>query len=480
MDTRTPLIVVSGLHGPTDRAARALLRPGTVVVHHDLGHIDEAVVRRTVTTVDGEQLDVLELAHGCISCTLREDLLPLLRRLHTRSSVDRIVLHLDPQLEPEALCWAVEHVVVAGVVGQIDGPAARDVRVEAVVTCLDAQTWLDDATGDVDLRPGTDDDRTVAQVVVNDVFVAATGADDALGRFDSERIVLDYPWIAGQPYLVSLLTSTGLAIEHEIPAAAPTPTPGPRFFGLMALLGTYVGIIPVLLGMLLLPVLRRARPALVQFALAVTVGLLAFLAFDATAEGIELSTATGGAFGGPALVGVGATLSFLTLTGVDRYLRARRKRAGTADASALRLAAMIALGIGLHNLGEGLAIGSAYAVGELALGAFLVIGFTLHNTTEGLAIVAPLTRERTSVPALLGLGLLAGAPAVLGAVLGATVVNTDVSALLLGVGAGAIIQVIVQIAPTLRAGRPGAAPVVLAGIGAGLTLMYLTGLAVPA
>lgn len=182
MDTRTPLIVVSGLHGPTARAAHALLRPGTVVVHHDLGHIGEGVVRRTVTTVDGEQLDVLELAHGCISCTLREDLLPLLRRLHTRSTVDRIVLHLDPQLEPEALCWAVEHIVVAGVVGQIDGPAARDVRIEAVVTCLDAQTWLDDATGDVDLRPGTDDDRTVAQVVVGqvefaDALVVAPGAD---------------------------------------------------------------------------------------------------------------------------------------------------------------------------------------------------------------------------------------------------------------------------------------------------------------
>ncbi|MDV6296898.1 ZIP family metal transporter [Rhodococcus aetherivorans] len=352
------------------------------------------------------------------------------------------------------------------------GPPLENIAVE--------RTVLEPGRIILTLRNVGPDPVTVAQVVVNDVFVAATGADDALGRFDSERIVLDYPWIAGQPYLVSLLTSTGLAIEHEIPAAAPTPTPGPRFFGLMALLGTYVGIIPVLLGMLLLPVLRRARPALVQFALAVTVGLLAFLAFDATAEGIELSTATGGAFGGPALVGVGATLSFLTLTGVDRYLRARRKRAGTADASALRLAAMIALGIGLHNLGEGLAIGSAYAVGELALGAFLVIGFTLHNTTEGLAIVAPLTRERTSVPALLGLGLLAGAPAVLGAVLGATVVNTDVSALLLGVGAGAIIQVIVQIAPTLRAGRAAAAPVVLAGIGAGLTLMYLTGLAVPA
>lgn len=182
MDTRTPLIVVSGLRGPTDRAAHALLRPGTVVVHHDLGHLHEGVLRRTVTTVDGQQLDILELAHGCVSCTLREDLLPLLRRLHTRSTVDRIVLHLDPQLEPEALCWAVDHVVVAGIVGQIDGPAARDVRIDAVVTCLDAQTWLDDATGDIDLRPGTDDDRTVAQVVVGqvefaDALVVAPGAD---------------------------------------------------------------------------------------------------------------------------------------------------------------------------------------------------------------------------------------------------------------------------------------------------------------
>ncbi|MEE2031604.1 ribosome hibernation factor-recruiting GTPase MRF [Rhodococcus chondri] len=172
MDTRTPLIVVSGRHGPTSDTAHALLRPGTVVVHHDLDPVGEGVGRRTVTTVDDERLEVLELAHGCVSCTLREDLLPLLRRLHTYSTVDRIVLHLDPQLEPEALCWAVEHVVVAGVVGQIDGPAVRDVRIDGVVTCLDAATWLDDATGDVDLRPGSGDDRTVAQVVVGQVEFA--------------------------------------------------------------------------------------------------------------------------------------------------------------------------------------------------------------------------------------------------------------------------------------------------------------------
>ncbi|QRI75526.1 MULTISPECIES: GTP-binding protein [Rhodococcus] len=178
MDTRTPLIVVSGRRGPTERTARALLRPGTVVVHHDLDHVGEGVVRRSLTTVHDHRLDVLELAHGCVSCTLREDLLPLLRRLHARSNVDRIVLLLDPRLEPEALCWAVEHVVVSGVVGQIDGPAAHDVRIEATVTCIDAATWLTDATGDEEL----DDDRTVAQVVVGqvefaDALVVRPGAD---------------------------------------------------------------------------------------------------------------------------------------------------------------------------------------------------------------------------------------------------------------------------------------------------------------
>lgn len=172
LDGRTPLILVAGWNGPTDATARSLLREGTVVVHHDLDLVHEGVVRRTVTTFeDGapeERLGILELAHGCISCTLREDLLPLLRRLHSRSSVHRIVLHLDRRLEPEALCWAVEHVMVTGVVGQIDGPASRDVRVEAVLTCIDAQSWLGDATGDDAL----DDDRTVAQVVVGQVDYA--------------------------------------------------------------------------------------------------------------------------------------------------------------------------------------------------------------------------------------------------------------------------------------------------------------------
>ncbi|MEU2005966.1 ZIP family metal transporter [Rhodococcus sp. NPDC019627] len=353
------------------------------------------------------------------------------------------------------------------------GPPIENIAVE--------RTVLEPGQTSLTLRNVGPDPVTVAQVFVNDAFVDLDGAEEPLGRLDSETITLDYPWIAGQPYLISMLTNTGLVIEHEIPAAVDTPQPGAAFFGTMALLGLYVGIIPVLLGMLLLPVMRRASAEVVKFVLAVTVGLLVFLAFDGASEGLELAAASGGAFGGTTLVVLGAAAAILTLMGIDRYLRARRARADAAGASELRLSVMIAAGIGLHNLGEGLAIGSAYAVGELALGAFLVIGFTLHNTTEGLAIIAPLTRRRTSVPTLLGLGMLAGAPAILGAILGAGVSNTEVSALLLGVGVGAIIQVIIQIVPSLRSDdRTGSGPWVLVGIGTGMLLMFVTALAVPA
>lgn len=353
------------------------------------------------------------------------------------------------------------------------GPPIEEIAVE--------RTVLEPGRIVLTIRNVGSDPVTIAQAFVNDAYVNVDGAEEPIGRLRSETVTFDYPWIDGQPYLVSMLTNTGLVIEHQIPAAVATPEPGWAFFGAMALLGTYVGIIPVLLGMLLLPVMRRVSADAVQFVLAVTVGLLAFLAFDGAGEGIELAEMSGGAFGGTALVVLGAVGAFLALMGIDRYLKTRHADGEATGASALRLSVMIAIGIGLHNLGEGLAIGSAYAVGELALGAFLVIGFTLHNTTEGLAIVAPLTRRRTPVWTLLGLGLLAGAPAIVGAILGAGVGNTEVSALLLGVGVGAIIQVIIQIAPSLRGPDRGApTPLVLLGVGVGMLLMYATSLAVPA
>ncbi|WP_045200231.1 ribosome hibernation factor-recruiting GTPase MRF [Rhodococcus sp. B7740] len=182
------MVLVSGWTGAMDAVVTSLLAPGTVAVSHDLSRVAEGVVRRTLSVLGEEPREsILELAHGCVSCTLREDLLPLLRALSTRSNVDRIVLAMDPALEPEALCWAVDNVVVAGVVGQIDGPASRDVRIEAVIDCLDAATWLADATGDDALADrgvvaSGDDDRTVAQLVVGqvdyaDALVVTAGSD---------------------------------------------------------------------------------------------------------------------------------------------------------------------------------------------------------------------------------------------------------------------------------------------------------------
>jgi zinc transporter, ZIP family len=211
--------------------------------------------------------------------------------------------------------------------------------------------------------------------------------------------------------------------------------------------------------------------------------LLAFLAIDAGLEGLELAAEAPAAFGGAALVLAGGLVAYLALAGVDAYLSDRSRRAkggGGGATSGVYLALLVAIGIGLHNLAEGLAIGSAYAGGALALGAFLVVGFAIHNTTEGLAIVAPLRDEAPpSMGRLLGFGLIAGAPAVLGAWIGAAAFDPSLVALLFGVGVGAIARVIVQIAPAMRDGEGRLLyPTTVIGILAGIAVMYLTGLLV--
>lgn len=348
------------------------------------------------------------------------------------------------------------------------GPPVEELSVE--------QTTLTPGEIALTVRNTGADPVRIGQVFVNDAYVDFSGGDAAIDRFGTEKLRLDYPWQAEQPYHVSILTSTGAVIEHEIDAAVATPQADGGFFALMTLLGTYVGIIPVVLGMLFLPTLRRIGSGGVRVLLAVTIGLLAFLAIDATLDGFELAEKAGGAFGGPALVVLGALLAFLALSALDHRLSR-----GNAERSGLRLALLIAIGIGLHNLGEGLAIGAAYAVGELALGVTLVVGFAIHNTTEGLAIVSPLTRRRPSLVKLLGLGIIAGAPAIFGALIGGMVTNTELSSFLLGIGVGAIAQVIVQLVPAVRdkAGRL-LNPATVGGATAGLLAMYLTGLLITA
>jgi len=324
----------------------------------------------------------------------------------------------------------------------------------------------------------------VRQVIVNDAFAPFHQSNDDIGRLGGSEIDVDYPWIEGENYDVRLLTSTGVTIDHTIEAAVETPDAGLDFYGLMALIGLYVGVIPVGIGMLWLPWIRGVDRRWIGFLLAFTVGLLGFLGVEALLEGTDIAGTGAASLGGAALVWLGAAGAFLALAGVDAWLRGRRRADGAdgAGGTALgyRAAFLVALGIGLHNLGEGLAIGSAYAVGSLALGATLVVGFALHNTTEGLAIVAPVAQERqASFRRLALLGLIAGAPAVLGAWIGASAYNPSLAALMFGVGAGAIAQVVVQIAPGIRdsAGRL-LHPLAVAGLLTGLAVMYVTGLMV--
>ncbi|MBA2636833.1 MAG: ZIP family metal transporter [Solirubrobacterales bacterium] len=357
--------------------------------------------------------------------------------------------------------------------GERRGPPAEDLTVEA--------TALVPGVIELTVRNDGADPVSVAQVQVNDAFAQFTGADEPVGRLQTTTVRIQQAWVEGEAYEVALLTSSGGTIAHEIPVAVGTPGRDLSFLGLMALLGTYVGVIPVALGMLWLPWIRRIPPSWLRAVMALTVGLLAFLAIDATLEGFELAAQGSQAFGGFALVLIGAVVSYLVLSGVSAWLAQRRRAAQAAGASGGSLALLVAVGIGLHNLGEGVAIGSAYSVGALALGAFLVIGFAIHNTTEGLAIVAPIAHLRPSPGRLIALGLIAGAPAVLGAWIGAAAFNSSLAAFLFGFGAGAIVQVIVQLAPTLRDddGRT-LHPTAVAGLLAGIAIMFTTGLLISA
>ena len=346
------------------------------------------------------------------------------------------------------------------------GPPVEELAVE--------RTVLEPGSIQLTIRNAGPDGVTLAQVFVNDAFADFRVDEPEVRRLGTQKVSVTYPWIEGEAYEVGLLSSTGGVVTHVIPVAVETPDPG-GVFGLMALLGLYVGVIPIALGMLWLPWIRRIPPRWVRFLMAITVGLLAWLGVDASLEGIEIAGEGAAAFGGAALVVLGAFLAYGLLTWIGAWLRGRQQDASSPGALSL----LVAVGIGLHNLGEGLAIGSAYAVGALALGASLVIGFALHNTTEGLAIVAPLAARAPSLKRLLLLGLIAGAPAILGAWLGAAAFQPSVASLLLGFGVGAIVQVIVQLLPTLRDSEsPGLSPAVVVGLVGGVVLMFTTGLLV--
>ena len=328
------------------------------------------------------------------------------------------------------------------------------------------------------------DPVTIAQVTVDDAYWAfRSSKGNVVGHLGRTTLTIPYPWVAGEAHLVKVVTSTGTTFEHEIPVAVATPTPGLRYFLTFALIGLYVGVIPVALGLLWFPLASRIGPLGLDVLLAITLGLLGFLLIDTLGEGLEGSLALPSSYQGLTLFVAAAAGAWLLLDVVGGWLRRRRAGSGAASGTpAGVIALLVAVGIGLHNLGEGLAIGAAFALGEAALGSLLIIGFTLHNTTEGLAIVAPLAKERPSLATLLRLGAIGGVPTIAGAWFGGLVYSPVVAVLCLGLGAGAIAQVIYQIARQTAGSRPllahfASAPVA-AGLLAGFAVMYATGMLV--
>jgi zinc transporter ZupT len=322
---------------------------------------------------------------------------------------------------------------------------------------------------------------TISQVQVGwtnraswDFSVAPNTTVPRLGR---AVVSIPYPWTAGEPYELVLITPNNLVFFHEIEVAAETPRPGARMLGAFALLGIYVGVIPVFLGILWLPFLRSLPRHWYLFLLSLTAGLLVFLGVDALEDALENAERVPGPFQGIALILIGLSLSLLGLYAVSGWLK--RQRESTEVGAGLILAYTVAFGIGVHNLGEGLAIGGAYALGEFSTTVLLVVGFMVHNLTEGVAVVAPVVKSSFRWSHLVWLGLLAGAPTIAGTLLGAFTYTALWAVLFLAIGAGAVFQVVIEITRH-QVRQAGAASLVsgmsVAGFALGLLVMYVTGL----
>jgi len=334
------------------------------------------------------------------------------------------------------------------------------------------RTTLDDMGIHLAIRADGSEPVSIAQIQVDGAYWTFTQTPSGeLGRLQTAILDIPYPWVQDETHAITIISRSGASFPHEIAVATSTPRFSFSRLLAFALLGLYVGVVPVTLGLLFYPYLKTLGQRGLQFLLALTVGLLAFLLIDTLQEGLELATGAAAAFQANSLVWLAAGLSFLILMVVGR-------RNGQAP-EGLSLASYLALGIGLHNLGEGLAIGAAFAIGEAALGSFLVVGFTLHNITEGIGIAAPLTKRKTNLLTFVGLAALAGLPAVIGTWVGAFAFSAQWAALFLGIGAGAILQVIVEVGAYLartakRSQGTWLTTANLAGFGAGIAIMYVT------
>jgi len=332
------------------------------------------------------------------------------------------------------------------------------------------QTKLDENGIHLRVRANGSEPMKIAQVMIDEAYWKFT-QDPAgpISRLSAVWVTIPYPWVKHELHEVTLITNTGITFHHTIEVAQPTPEwTAQRLWGYI-LLGIYIGVIPVALGLLFYPYLKTLGTGGLQFILTVTLGLLIYLFIDMLQEGLELSTQAAEAYHGALMVWLATGLSFLFIFAVGR-------RSGKPP-EGLSLATYLALGIGLHNMGEGLAVGAALASGEAALGSFLVVGFTLHNLTEGIGIAAPLLKRRTSFKIFVLLTLLAGLPAAGGTLIGAFSYAPHWGVLLFSIGAGAILQVVAEIGTYLyqntEAGKLYSVTN-LTGLTLGIAIMYGT------
>jgi zinc transporter, ZIP family len=321
---------------------------------------------------------------------------------------------------------------------------------------------------------------TIASVTIDDAIVPFhVEGPTTLGRLRSSTIVVPFQWVEDDPYTVGVTSASGIETTFDVPAAVEARGASPRSFLGYAVIGLLVGIVPVALGLGWLPSLRRADARWVAAFMSLTAGLLSFLALDALAEALDLQARLPSGLQGPGLILLGVSASYLGLTFVAQRLSAAGQGERSAPLEGVALGTLVATGIGLHNLGEGLAIGSSIALGELALGTSLIVGFMVHNLTEGLGIAAPIARGgRIGLGRLAALALIAGAPAIAGAWIGGFLTSDFLGVLFFALAVGAALQVVVEVGRYVARRAPGGlrSGHVIGGYLAGIGVMYATGL----
>ena len=316
----------------------------------------------------------------------------------------------------------------------------------------------------------------VVMADVNDrIQPAAIEPDGFLKRYEAALVRIPFEWNEAEPYTIGLTVEDGTRFEKEVKAAAPALEPNFEFVSYFAIVGTYVGVIPVMIGLMWIPFIKKISKSKYRFFLALTTGLLLFLGIDSVEEALNVSVDNlSDSFNGTLLVATTIVLSFLGLYYTSEKLSGKSNSLKLSKPVAIGL--MIAIGIGLHNFGEGLAIGAAVGLGSIAFSTFLIVGFALHNTTEGFAIAAPMSRGKLMVGKLMIMGMIAGIPAIFGAWIGGFAYSPFFSVVFLSIGAGAIFQVIVIIFKWIvdEGDKNLSSASVVSGFAIGMLTMYLT------